>query len=128
MVRTVVRLVCLFTLLSLASAGPSQAQNLVSYDNFNATSLSFDKWIGAELGDDEDAADAGIDAVAQNEVDDAVRTAEIDRGLCPFLGQRIEPFARAAGEHDGQSLIEHWALRESVVARMPGLRLGAVDG
>ena len=32
--------------------------------------------------------------------------AEIDRRLGALLGQRIEPFAGAAGEHDDQAVVE----------------------
>ena len=48
----------------------------------------------------------GVDAVAQREVDDAVRPAEVDRRLGAFLGQRIEPLAGAAGEHDDEAVVE----------------------
>ena len=57
------------------------------------------------LRGDEDAAQPGVDAVAQREIDDAVRPAEIDRRLGAILRQRIEPLARAAGEHDDEAVV-----------------------
>ena len=48
---------------------------------------------------DEDLAQPRVDAVAEREVDDPVRPAEVDRRLGPLLGQRIQPFAHAAGQH-----------------------------
>ena len=58
------------------------------------------------LRGDEDAAQAGVDAVAEREVDDAVRSAEIDRRLGAVFRQRIQPLARAAREHDHQAVVE----------------------
>ena len=55
---------------------------------------------------DEDSPQSGIDAVAEREVDDAVRPAEVDRRLGALLGQRIEPLAGAAGEHDDEAVVE----------------------
>jgi hypothetical protein len=55
MVRNLVRSACLFALLSLASAGASQAQNLVSYDTFAGPSVNIDKWFGVEFGTEDDA-------------------------------------------------------------------------
>ena len=55
---------------------------------------------------DEDAPQPGVDAVAQREVDDPVRPAEVHRRLGPFLGQRIEPLPGAAGEDDDQAVVE----------------------
>ena len=69
------------------------------------------------LRGDEDAAQPGVDAVAQREVDDAVRPAEVDRRLGALLGQRIEPLAGAAGEHDDEAVVEQrrhkWRSRAS---------------
>ena len=55
---------------------------------------------------DEDAPQPGVDAVAQREVDDAVRAAEVHRRLGALLRQRIEPLAGAAGEHDDEAVVE----------------------
>ena len=58
---------------------------------------------------DEDPAQAGVDAVAQREIDDPVRTTEIHRRLGAFLGQRIQPFPDAAGQDHYENLVEHSA-------------------
>ena len=55
---------------------------------------------------DEDAAQPGVDAVAQGEVDDPVRPAEVDRRLGAILRQRIQALAGAAGEHDHERVVE----------------------
>jgi hypothetical protein len=57
------------------------------------------------LSGDEDVAQVRVDAVAENEVDDAVGPAEIDGRLGPLSRERREPFAGAAGEHDDQDLV-----------------------
>ena len=59
------------------------------------------------LRDDEDAAQAGVDAVAEREVDDPVGTAEVHRRLGAFPGQRREPFADPSGQDDDERVIEH---------------------
>ena len=41
------------------------------------------------LGSDEDSPQPGVDAVAEGEVDDAVRTAEVDRRFGSIPGQGI---------------------------------------
>ena len=56
---------------------------------------------------DEDPAEARVDAVAEREVDDAVRPAEIDRRFGPFLGQRVEAFAHATRQHHHESVVLH---------------------
>ena len=58
------------------------------------------------LGRDEDAAQAGVDAVAEREIDDAVGAAEVDRRLGALLRQRVETFTGAAREHDGDGVVE----------------------
>ena len=57
------------------------------------------------LRGDEDAPEAGVEAVAEDEVDDAVRPAEVDGRLGAFLRQRKEPFADPAREHDHQDIV-----------------------
>ena len=57
------------------------------------------------LRGDEDAAQPRVDAVAQDEIDDAVRAAEIHRRLGALARQRREPFARAAGQHDHEDIV-----------------------
>ena len=56
------------------------------------------------LGGDEDAAEAGVDAVAEDEVDDPVGTAEIDRRLGAISREGRETLADTPGEHDDQDL------------------------
>ena len=58
---------------------------------------------------DEDAPQPGVDAVAQREIDDPVRAAEIDRRLGALLRQRIEAFPDAAGQDHYENLVEHGA-------------------
>ena len=59
------------------------------------------------LKGDEDLPQARVDAVAQGEVDDPIRPAEIDRRLGPLLGERIQPLADAPGQHHHDGVIEH---------------------
>ena len=59
---------------------------------------------GLVLGQDEDLAQAAVDAVGQGEVDDAVQAAERDGRLGPVAGERLEPRAPAAGQDDGQDV------------------------
>jgi hypothetical protein len=54
---------------------------------------------------DEDVAQPRVDAVAEDEIDDAVRPAEVDRRLGAFAGQRREPFARAARQNNHENVI-----------------------
>src|SRR5262249_10153006 len=63
--------------------------------------------LALELGQDVDRVDAGVDEVAQDEVDDAVLASERDRGLCPLLGEREEPGSLAAGEYDSEDAEPH---------------------
>ena len=56
---------------------------------------------------DEDLAQAGVDAVAQREVDDPVGTAEIDGGLGTLARQRVEPLPCAPGQHHDEDVVEH---------------------
>ena len=56
---------------------------------------------------DEDAPHPGIDAVAEREIDDPVRAAEVDRGLRPLLGERVQTFAHAPGQHHHENVVEH---------------------
>ena len=75
------------------------------------------------LRGDEDAPEAGVEAVAEDEVDDAVGAAEVDGGFGPLLRQREEPFADAAGEHDDQDVVlthraeQPWATISRAVLR-----------
>ena len=62
---------------------------------------------GLVLGRDEDAPQAGVDAVAQGKIDDAIRPAEVHRGFGAVLGQGIKPLADAAGQHDDEGVFQH---------------------
>ncbi len=59
------------------------------------------------LRDDEDAAQAGVDAVAEREVDDAVGAAEVHRWFCTFPGQRGQAFAHPSSQDDDEGVVEH---------------------
>jgi thioredoxin reductase len=54
------------------------------------------------LRDDEDPVEAGVDAVGDRDVDEAVLAGERDRGLGAVAGEREEAGAGAAAEDDGQ--------------------------
>ena len=59
---------------------------------------------------DEDPAQTRIDAVAEGEVDDPVRTTKIHRGFGAFLRQRIEAFTDASGKDHYHYIVEHGCL------------------
>ena len=69
------------------------------------------------LRGDEDAPQPRVDAVAQREIDDAVRAAEVDRRLGAILRQREQPLAGAAGEHDDEAVVEKGRHRRSQLLR-----------
>ena len=48
----------------------------------------------------------GVDAVAECEVDDSVRPAEVNRRFGALLRQRVEPLAGSASEKDNQDIVE----------------------
>jgi hypothetical protein len=51
-----------------------------------------------------------VDEVGQREVDEPVLAAERDGGLGAIRGERHEPLALAAGEHDSKDLLRcHWS-------------------
>jgi len=58
--------------------------------------------LAAELGEDIDGVDSGINEVAENEIDDAVFAAEGDGGFGAFAGERKEAGSFASGEDDAQ--------------------------
>ena len=55
------------------------------------------------LGQHADGLDAGIDAVGQREVDDAVFAAVGNGRLCDVFGEDAEPAALSAGEQHGKA-------------------------
>ena len=59
------------------------------------------------LRGDEDPAQPGVDAVAEREVDDAVRPAEKHRRLRAVPGQRIQAARRRPGKQDDQRVVDH---------------------
>ena len=58
------------------------------------------------LGGDEDPAQPRIDAVAEGEIDDAVRPAEVHGGFRAFFGQGVETLAGTAGEKDDEDVVQ----------------------
>ena len=58
--------------------------------------------LALELDQDVDGIDAGIDQVAEHEIDDAVAPAERHRRLGSFLGQRIKPRPFPSRQHKSQ--------------------------
>src|SRR5262245_12843026 len=59
------------------------------------------------LGGNEDAPEAGIDAVAEREIDDSVRAAEEDGRLGAVARQWIQALARTSGEENDQRIVDH---------------------
>ena len=55
--------------------------------------------LALELDQDIDRIDAGIDQIAENEIDDPVTAAKGYRRLRSFLGQRIKAGSLPAGQH-----------------------------
>ena len=58
-----------------------------------------------ELGQDGDAVDAGVDAVAQGDVNQAVLAGNRHGGLGALLGERKQAFADPPAENDAQDLV-----------------------
>ena len=59
------------------------------------------------LRGDEDAAQAGVDAVAEREVDDAVGPAEKHGWFGAVSGERVQTFTRTAREQNHQRVVDH---------------------
>jgi hypothetical protein len=66
------------------------------------------------LRGDEDAAEAGVDAVAQREIDNPVGAAEKNRRLCAVASQWVQPLAGTTGQQDNQRIVEH---REPLISQ-----------
>jgi hypothetical protein len=56
--------------------------------------------LAPELNQHIDGVDAGVDQIAQDEVDDPVPASERNGGFGAFLGERIKPRAPAPGQHE----------------------------
>jgi len=61
---------------------------------------------GLVLRGNEDSAQPGVDAVAQSEVNDSVRPAEVNSRLGALFRQRVEALAGSASEKDNQDIVE----------------------
>ena len=55
---------------------------------------------------DEDAAQPRVDAVAEREIDDPIRPAEVHGGFRAFFGQGVETLAGSAGEKDDEDVVQ----------------------
>ena len=64
---------------------------------------------GAVLGQHAHGVDAGVGAVGQGEVNDAVLSAKGDGGLGHIPGEDIQPAALAAGQQHGDTLFFHFS-------------------
>jgi hypothetical protein len=64
---------------------------------------------GAVLGEDVNLTDAGVDAIAEREIDEAELTGKRNGGFGPFFGQRLESFADTTGheENNGSLHLNH---------------------
>jgi hypothetical protein len=56
------------------------------------------------LGEDVDAAEIGVEAVGESDIDDAIHASEGDGGLGAVAGKRIKAFSSAAREKDSESV------------------------
>jgi hypothetical protein len=63
--------------------------------------------LAAELNDDVDGMNAGIDEAREHEIHDPVLAPERHRRLGSFFGERVEARALAAREDKGQNLEFH---------------------
>ena len=63
--------------------------------------------VGLVLREDEDTAEAGVDAVGEGEVDDAIEAAEGDGWLGAVASERLQTGALAAGENQGKDIVKH---------------------
>src|SRR5688572_13049193 len=58
------------------------------------------------LGADEDPPQAGIHAIAEREIDNPVRPAEVNRWFCALFGERKKTFPGAASEQNDENVVE----------------------
>jgi hypothetical protein len=69
--------------------------------------------LGLVLGGDEDLAEAGVHAVGEREVDDAVGPAEADGRLGAVLGEGVQALPRASGQEDGGHVAQEEDVHET---------------
>ncbi|MNZ99374.1 hypothetical protein D3C78_1186940 [compost metagenome] len=62
--------------------------------------------VGLVLGHHTHPADAGVDAVGEDEVDDAELAAEMNRRLGAVVGQLLQAAAASPCEHQGHTLVQ----------------------
>src|SRR5437879_3632761 len=91
--------------VGLAHLGRNDRDELVARQTCGAPVRPnvLDQALGKVLDHDIYGLDAGIDEVGQDEVKDAIFSAERDGGLRTLLGEGIKPLALAAGQNDGQN-------------------------
>ena len=91
-----------------AAVGPVQIPGLAGADV--AVQLQ-----GAVLGEHAHGVDAGVDAVGQGKVNDAVLPAEWDGGLGHLAGEGVEPAALSARQQHGHNFFFHMSFTSDVV-------------
>jgi len=62
------------------------------------------------LGENEDAAQAGVDAVGKRDVDDAVDAAEDHGGFGAIASERVEALTGASSEQDSERIFHSHTL------------------
>jgi hypothetical protein len=79
------------------------------------------------LGEDVDAAEVGVEAVGESDIDDAIHSPEGDGGLGAVTGKGIEAFSGTACEKDSESVFHGGHLRRQtqMVAQERRLPRGA---
>ena len=80
------------------------------------------------LRDHVDAADPGVDAVGEREIDDAELAAEMDGRLGPAVGQVLQPRAAPAGQNQGDRAFGQSPRQDHALGRVVqsgGLKFGA---
>ena len=60
---------------------------------------------GVELGQQKDAVDRAVDAVADRDIDEAILAGERHRRLAPLLGERMQTRAATAAHDDSQNIL-----------------------
>jgi hypothetical protein len=75
--------------------------------------------LAAELSQHIDRIYAGINEIAEYEIDNAVLTAERDGGLSPFLGQWKKAGTLTSRQHDSQNTYAHSELNHAYSSKAP---------